>query len=179
MLRTLRVSDLAIIDELELFFEPGLNVLTGETGAGKSVLLHALDVALGGRAEADLVRGGAEEGAVEALFTDVPEPTRLALEAAGLPAGPDELLIRRVIPRGGRTRTYVNGALASASPGRRSPTTRPSARRRRSGGSCSSSSWASSSVRRSRQARKRRSRRSGGGCCTPSSSRRSDRKSTR
>src|SRR5579884_2047705 len=113
MLRTLRVSDLAIIDELELFFEPGLNVLTGETGAGKSVLLHALDVALGGRAEADLVRGGAEEGAVEALFTDVPEPTRLALEAAGLPAGPDELLIRRVIPRGGRTRTYVNGALAS------------------------------------------------------------------
>jgi DNA repair protein RecN (Recombination protein N) len=113
MLRTLRVSDLAIIDELELFFEPGLNVLTGETGAGKSVLLHALDVALGGRAEADLVRGGANEGAVEALFTDVPESTRLALEAAGLPAGGDELLIRRVIPRGGRTRTYVNGALAS------------------------------------------------------------------
>jgi DNA repair protein RecN (Recombination protein N) len=113
MLRTLRVSDLAIIDELELFFEPGLNVLTGETGAGKSVLLHALDVALGGRAEADLVRGGADEGAVEALFTDVPESTRLALEAAGLPAGGDELLIRRVIPRGGRTRTYVNGALAS------------------------------------------------------------------
>src|SRR5579883_1514898 len=113
MLRTLRVSDLAIIDELELFFEPGLNVLTGETGAGKSVLLHALDVALGGRAEADLVRGGAEEGAVEALFTDVPESTRRALEAAGLPTGSDELLVRRVIPRGGRTRTYVNGALAS------------------------------------------------------------------
>ncbi|HLK11067.1 MAG TPA: DNA repair protein RecN [Candidatus Binatia bacterium] len=114
MLRTLRVSDLAIIDELELFFEPGLNVLTGETGAGKSVLLHALDVALGGRAEADLVRGGAEEGAVEALFADVPETTRLVLEAAGLPVGgTDELLIRRVIPRGGRTRTHVNGALAS------------------------------------------------------------------
>jgi DNA repair ATPase RecN len=66
MLRTLRVSDLAIIDEIELVFEPGFNVLTGETGAGKSILLHALDVALGGRPDADLVRSGAEEAVVEA-----------------------------------------------------------------------------------------------------------------
>ena len=60
MLRTLRVRDLAIIDELELVLEPGLNVITGETGAGKSILLQALDAALGGRPDADLVRTGAE-----------------------------------------------------------------------------------------------------------------------
>ena len=62
MLRTLRVTDLAIIDEIELVFEPGFNVLTGETGAGKSILLQALDVALGGRPDADLVRSGRRGG---------------------------------------------------------------------------------------------------------------------
>src|SRR5439155_15584550 len=72
MLRTVRVRDLALIEELELALEPGLNVITGETGAGKSILLQALDVALGGRPDADLVRTGAEEAAVEALFAHVP-----------------------------------------------------------------------------------------------------------
>jgi DNA repair protein RecN (Recombination protein N) len=115
MLRTLRVRDLAIIDELELVLETGLNVITGETGAGKSILLQALDVVLGGRPDADLVRTGAEEGTVEALFGGVPVSAREMLAAAGI-AGhdrPDELLIRRVIARGGRTRAYVNGALGS------------------------------------------------------------------
>ena len=65
MLRALRVSDLAIIDTIELVLEPGFNVVTGETGAGKSILLQALDVALGGRPDADLVRAGSDE---------VPEP---------------------------------------------------------------------------------------------------------
>jgi DNA repair protein RecN (Recombination protein N) len=102
MLRTLRVSDLAIIEELELEFEPGLNVLTGETGSGKSILLQALDVVLGGRPDADLVRSGAEEAVVEALFTGLSSP-----------AGSSELLVRRVIARGGRTKVYVNGALSS------------------------------------------------------------------
>ena len=77
MLRTLRVQDLAIIEELELTLEPGLNVITGETGAGKSILLQALDVALGGRPDADLVRTGAEEGVVEALFTRYVDNPRL------------------------------------------------------------------------------------------------------
>ncbi len=115
MLRTLRVRDLALIEELELVLEPGLNVITGETGAGKSILLQALDVALGGRPDADLVRTGAEEAAVEALFANVPAPVRERLVAAGIPAedGEDELLVRRVIARGGRTRAYVNGALGS------------------------------------------------------------------
>jgi DNA repair protein RecN (Recombination protein N) len=112
MLRTLRVRDLAIIEELELRLEPGLNVITGETGAGKSILLHALDAALGGRPDADLVRTGAEEAVVEALFTDVPAAARAILEGAGLPAE-DELVVRRVVARGGRTRAYVNGSLGS------------------------------------------------------------------
>src|SRR5690242_16597752 len=115
MLRTLRVRDLAIIEELELVLEPGLNVITGETGAGKSILLQALDVALGGRPDADLVRTGAEEGAVEVLFSGVPAVVRERLEGAGIPAeeGQDELVVRRVVARGGRTRAYVNGALGS------------------------------------------------------------------
>src|SRR5207249_11475823 len=98
MLRTLRVRDLAIIDELELVLEPGLNVITGETGAGKSILLQALDVALGGRPDADLVRSGAEEAAVEALFANVPAPVRERLADAGVSTGDreDELLVRRV-----------------------------------------------------------------------------------
>jgi DNA repair protein RecN (Recombination protein N) len=114
MLRTLRVSDLAIIDEIELLFEPGFNVLTGETGAGKSILLHALDVTLGGRPDADLVRGGAEEAVVEALFTGVPSSAWEPLDAAGIKrAENDELVIRRVIAAGGRSRAYVNGSLAN------------------------------------------------------------------
>ncbi len=114
MLRTLRVSDLAIIDEIELLFEPGFNVLTGETGAGKSILLHALDVTLGGRPDADLVRGGAEEAVVEALFTEVPMAAWEQLDEAGIRrSNNDELVIRRVIAAGGRSRAYVNGSLAN------------------------------------------------------------------
>jgi DNA repair protein RecN (Recombination protein N) len=114
MLRTLRVSDLAIIDEIELVFEPGFNVLTGETGAGKSILLHALDVTLGGRPDADLVRGGADEAVVEALFTGVPASAWEILDDAGIRRpDTDELVIRRVIAAGGRSRAYANGALAN------------------------------------------------------------------
>src|SRR5690349_9288019 len=110
MLRTLTVRDLAIIEELELVLEPGLNVITGETGAGKSILLQALDVALGGRP-------GADEAVVEALFTDVPVAARERLAAAGTPVadGRGEIVVRRIIARGGRTRAYVNGALSSLS----------------------------------------------------------------
>ena len=112
MLRALRVSDLAIIDEIELVLEPGFNVLTGETGAGKSILLHALDLALGGKPEVDVVRAGAEEAVVEALFADVPEAARAVLAGAGHEVG-DELVIRRVIAAGGRTRAHVNGQLTT------------------------------------------------------------------
>src|SRR3989454_174511 len=112
MLRTLKVRDLAIIDELELVLEPGLNVITDETGAWTSILLQALDVALGGRPDADLVRTGAEEAVVEALFTGVAPPALAVLPAAGI-AADSEVVIRRVIAAGGRTRAYVNEALGS------------------------------------------------------------------
>jgi DNA repair protein RecN (Recombination protein N) len=116
MLRALRVSDLAIIDEVELVLEPGFNVLTGETGAGKSILLEALELALGQRADTEMVRSGAEEAVVEALFTDVPKVVNEALVAAGLRPSETggELVVRRVLAAAGRSRAYVNGALAPA-----------------------------------------------------------------
>ena len=70
----LAVTDLALIDRLRLAFEPGLNVLTGETGAGKSLLIDALGLALGARADLSLVRHGADAARVEALFDRLPEP---------------------------------------------------------------------------------------------------------
>jgi len=115
MLRALRVSDLAIIDEVELLLEPGFNVLTGETGSGKSILLEALELALGERADSELVRSGADEAIVEALFTDVPRAVLETLTAAGLRPGEQrELVVRRVLSAGGRSRAYVNNSMVSA-----------------------------------------------------------------
>jgi DNA repair protein RecN (Recombination protein N) len=68
MLRFLRIEHLAVIDELQLDFEPGLNVLTGETGAGKSMLVEALGLLTGGRASADLIRTGESQASVQAIF---------------------------------------------------------------------------------------------------------------
>ncbi len=88
MLRGLDISDMLIIDRLELAFQPGLNVLTGETGAGKSILLDSLGFVLGWRGRADLVRQGASQGEVTAWF-DLPEghAAHVVLEEAGLPGG--------------------------------------------------------------------------------------------
>ena len=87
MLRGLDISDMLIIDRLELGFQPGLNVLTGETGAGKSILLDSLGFVLGWRGRADLVRQGAEQGEVTAWFDLAPDhPAHAVLEDAGLPA---------------------------------------------------------------------------------------------
>jgi len=86
MLRGLDIRDMLIIDRLELDFQPGLNVLTGETGAGKSILLDALGFVLGWRGRADLVRSGAAQGEVTAVFELAPgHPARAVLEEAGLP----------------------------------------------------------------------------------------------
>jgi DNA repair protein RecN (Recombination protein N) len=115
MLTCLRVRDFAIIDRLELELGPGLNVITGETGAGKSILVDALSLVLGERARPELVRGGAESAEVEALFDLSGAPEVLArLEAAGVATDEGELLVRRVVLGGGRTRAYVNGRLATA-----------------------------------------------------------------
>lgn len=108
MLRALDIRDILIIDHLELAFQPGLNVLTGETGAGKSILLDSLGFVLGWRGRAELVRQGADQGEVVAEF-DLPtgHPARAVLDEAGLPAG-DELILRRVNARDGRKTAWVN-----------------------------------------------------------------------
>src|SRR6185369_2776583 len=98
MLRFLRITHLAVIDAAEVEFGPGLNVLTGETGAGKSILVEAVGLLLGGRASADMVRTGEELATIEAIF-----------ETNG-----EELLVRREITAQGRSRAFVDGALATA-----------------------------------------------------------------
>lgn len=108
MLRGLDISDMLIIERLELNFQSGLNVLTGETGAGKSILLDSLGFVLGWRGRADLVRQGAAQGEVTAWF-DLAEghPAHAVLEEAGLPAG-DELILRRINTADGRKTAWVN-----------------------------------------------------------------------
>ncbi|MDG4647677.1 DNA repair protein RecN [Roseibacterium sp. SDUM158017] len=113
MLRHLDIRDLLIIDRLELGFSPGLNVLTGETGAGKSILLDALGFVLGWRGRADLVRSGAAQGEVVAVFEVASDhPVQSVLEEAGLPRG-DELILRRVNTAEGRKTAWVNDRRAS------------------------------------------------------------------
>ena len=99
MLRFLSIRNLAVIDHLELEFEPGLNVLTGETGAGKSILVGAVGLLVGGRASADLVRTGEDSAAIEAIF-DRPDG--------------QEVILRREISAQGRSRAFVDGALATS-----------------------------------------------------------------
>ncbi|PRX38322.1 DNA repair protein RecN (Recombination protein N) [Meinhardsimonia xiamenensis] len=108
MLRGLDIRDLLIIERLELEFQPGLNALTGETGAGKSILLDALGFALGWKGRADVLRPGAAHGEVTAVFDLAPgHPARAVLAEAGLPEG-DELILRRIISREGRRTAFVN-----------------------------------------------------------------------
>src|SRR5262245_14014314 len=100
MLRFLRIRNLAVIEAVEVEFESGFNVLTGETGAGKSILVEAVGLLLGARASADLVRTGEAQATIEAIFEE-----------------PDgrELVVRREISNQGRSRSFIEGALATAS----------------------------------------------------------------
>ncbi len=108
MLRSLDIRDVLIIDRLDLAFQPGLNVLTGETGAGKSILLDALGFVLGWRGRAELVRAGAAQGEVTAIF-DLPadHAARAVLAEAGFEAE-DELILRRINTSDGRKTAWVN-----------------------------------------------------------------------
>jgi DNA repair protein RecN (Recombination protein N) len=114
VLVALGVKNFILMDELELQLTAGFNVLTGETGAGKSIVVGALSLVLGGRASAEQVRPGADEAEVEALF-DVRGSDRLIaqLEAAGVVRG-SEIVIRRVVQTSGRSRAYLNGRLCTA-----------------------------------------------------------------
>lgn len=113
MLRSLEIRDLLIIDKLDLAFQPGLNVLTGETGAGKSILLDALGFVLGWRGRAELVRAGAAQGEVTAAFDLAPgHAARAVLAEAGIVAE-DELILRRINTADGRKTAWVNDRRAS------------------------------------------------------------------
>jgi len=99
MLRLLRIRNLAVIEAVEVELEPGFNVLTGETGAGKSILVEAVGLLLGARASADLVRTGEGQATIEAIFED---------------ADDGEVLVRREVTSQGRSRSFINGSLATA-----------------------------------------------------------------
>ena len=114
MLARLSIRDVVLIDQLDLEFSPGLTILTGETGAGKSILLDALALALGARGDGGLVRHGQPQGQVTAIF-DLPEghAAHALLEGQDIEIG-DELILRRVQFSDGRTRAYVNDQSVSA-----------------------------------------------------------------
>ena len=117
MLRELRIENLLLIERAELRLGGGLNAITGETGAGKTVLAHSLDLLMGGKAKANVVRPGAEEAWVEGVF-DLPPGLRaepeLAELAARLPEGAEEVVLGRRVSAGGRTSAFVAGRAATA-----------------------------------------------------------------
>src|SRR5205809_2675381 len=109
MLRDLRVRNFAVIESATVEFAPGLNVLTGETGAGKSMLIDAILLVRGARAQTDVIRSNADTATVEARFEVTPgSPAAAVLEDAGISAGDEEFLIRRELARSGRHRAFVN-----------------------------------------------------------------------
>ena len=112
MLHELRVENLLLIERAELGLGPGLNVLTGETGAGKTVLAHALDLLLGGKPRPGIVRPGASEAYVEGVFA-LPAALRSSLQDR-LPEDADELVLARRVSAEGRTRAYLGGRSATA-----------------------------------------------------------------
>ena len=113
MLAELNVENLLLIERAQLRLAPGLNVLTGETGAGKTVLAHALDLLLGGRARSGIVRPGASEAYVEGVF-DLPDSLRSEL-AERIPDDAEEIVLARRLGSDGRTRAYLNGRSATIS----------------------------------------------------------------
>jgi DNA repair protein RecN (Recombination protein N) len=109
MIKLFRVNNIALIASVELEFGPGLNLLTGETGAGKSILVDALGLLVGDRASADLIRTGQDQGAVEGILES--DAAVAILEAHGLPVDGREVVIRREVQASGKSRATVNGAL--------------------------------------------------------------------
>ena len=108
MLTALSIRDVVLIERLDLSFGAGLTVLTGETGGGKSILLDSLGLAMGARAEAGLVRAGAEQASVAAVFSPGPDhPVRALLAEQGIEAD-DEIVLRRVLGKDGRSRAFAN-----------------------------------------------------------------------
>jgi len=115
MLSELRIKNLAIIDELTATFTEGLNIISGETGAGKSIIIGAVNLLLGDRASADLIRSSEEAAEVEALF-DISgsDAVKEKLVQMGINGG-DEIILKRVVSRTGKNKAYINGSMATLS----------------------------------------------------------------
>jgi DNA repair protein RecN (Recombination protein N) len=114
MLQTIKIRNFALIENAEIPFEKGLNVLSGETGAGKSIVLEAISLLLGGRAQTEVVRSGSDEAVVEGLF-DIKELPwlQVRLQESGIECSQNELLIKRTINKSGKNRIFMNGELAT------------------------------------------------------------------
>ena len=110
MLTSLAIRDVVLVDVLDLDVDAGLTVLTGETGAGKSIILDALGLALGGRGDAGLVRAGAKQASATAVFTAPDDADLIALitERGFDVAVGEDLILRRVLSADGRSRAYIN-----------------------------------------------------------------------
>src|SRR5919106_2450880 len=115
MLTELRIKNFAIIESLTLSLRPGFNVLSGETGAGKSIIVGALGLLLGERASADLIRTGADRATVEGVF-DVADRPEIAvlLDERGIDAEESLVVLKREIAAAGRARSWINGSAVSA-----------------------------------------------------------------
>ena len=113
MLQELSIRHFAIIDDLRITFEKGLTILSGETGAGKSIIINAVNLLLGSRASEKMIRTGADSAEVEAFFqVDPDSPVARSMESHGFSAS-DGLLIRRIVSRSDRHRVYINGRLST------------------------------------------------------------------
>ena len=116
MLTTLRIKNLALVSDLTLELQPGYNVITGETGAGKSILIGALNLVLGERADRTLLRSGSDNCSVEAVFdiSQLKAPLRSFLEENGLDSGEDDqLILKRSFTSAGTNRQFINNSPAS------------------------------------------------------------------
>jgi DNA repair protein RecN (Recombination protein N) len=115
MLQFLNISNIALIDDMQVEFDGGLNLLTGETGSGKSIIVDALGVLIGGRFTSELIKSGAERASIEGLFSVTSNPDlEIILENAGLTAT-NELIIRRELSATGRNKIFINNQLATQS----------------------------------------------------------------
>src|SRR5271165_177110 len=113
VLLELRVENYAVIDNIAVEFAPGLNLLTGETGAGKSILIDALALLLGDKASTDAIRHGTDKAIVAAVFAADSPAIRAVLEANGIDAEDEQLILRREIAAGGKGRVFINNQAAT------------------------------------------------------------------